>query len=231
MQIILLQDVDKVGLRGDVVSVADGFARNYLLPRRFAEQATPAKVAELRKRDALRARQEARTAEEAQQIAEVLAEAELRFDVAAGPTGRLFGSVTPTNIADEIWQAKKIRVDRRKIRLSEPIKRIGRHEVPIEIFQDVVAGVTALVVPEGGELPSEEELAAMEAEERTEELAAAEEAETSSPQEPPAEELAAAEASGPEEPPAEELQVPDDTFDRAVDVEGRPEPALQTEDE
>ena len=232
MEIILLQDVDKVGLRGDVVSVADGFARNYLLPRRYAEQATAAKVAELRKRDELRARQEARTAEEAQQIAGVLAEAELRFDVAAGPTGRLFGSVTPTNIADEVWQAKRIRVDRRKIRLSEPIKRIGRHEVPIELFQDVVVEVTALVVPEGGDLPSEEELAAMEAEERAEELAAAEAAD--GPEEPPAEEPALAAASDPEEPPAEELQVPEDAFDRATDdeieVEGEPEPAAETEE-
>ena len=216
MEIILLQDVDKVGLRGDVVSVADGFARNYLLPRRFAERATPAKVAELRKRDELRARQEARTADEAQQIAEALAQAELRFDAAAGPTGRLFGSVTPTNVADEIWRTKRIRVDRRKVRLSEPIKRIGRHTVEIELFQDVVAEVTALVVPEGGELPSEAELAALEAEERA------------------AEELAAAEAAGPEEPPAEELQVPDDAFDRATDVEAEaeaePEPAPEAEE-
>ncbi len=168
MEIILLQDVEKVGLRGDVVTVADGYARNYLIPRRYAERATEAKVNELRKRDEIRARQEARTVEEAQQIADRLAQAELRFDVPAGPTGRLFGSVTPTNIADELWGTLKVRVDRRKIELPEPLKRIGRYEVPVEVFEDVLVEVTTLVVPEGGELPPEEALAALEAQERAE---------------------------------------------------------------
>jgi large subunit ribosomal protein L9 len=172
MEIILLQDVDKVGLRGDVVNVADGFARNFLIPRRYAERATTAKVAELQKREEQRARQEARTVEQAQQIAERLATAELRFDVPAGPTGRLFGSVTPTNVADELWRTLKVRVDRRKVGLPEPLKRIGRYDVPVEIFQDVVVEVKTLVVPEGGELPPEEVLAAMEAEERAEQEAA-----------------------------------------------------------
>lgn len=225
MEIILLQDVDKVGLRGDVVSVADGFARNYLLPRRYAERATPAKVAELRKRDEQRARQEARTAEEAQQIVEVLAQAELRFDVAAGPTGRLFGSVTPTNIADEVWRTKKIRIDRRKIHLGEPIKRIGRYEVPIEVFQDVVAEVRAVVVPEGGELPSEKELAAMEAEERAElEAAEAEEAaaeEVELLEEEP-EEAAEPEAEvDPEAEPAAEAAEPEPEAEPAAEAEQR----------
>lgn len=174
MEIILLQDVEKVGLRGDVVNVADGFARNFLIPRRYAERATSAKVAELQKRDEQRARQEARTVEQAQEIAARLATAELRFDVPAGPTGRLFGSVTPTNVADELWRTLKVRVDRRKVGLPEPLKRIGRYDVPVEIFQDVVVEVKTLVVPEGGELPPEEVLAAMEAEERAEQEAAAE---------------------------------------------------------
>jgi large subunit ribosomal protein L9 len=177
MEIILLQDVDKLGLRGDVVNVADGYARNFLIPRRFAERATGAKVAEMQKRDELRARQEARTTEQAQAIAETLSKTVLRFERPAGPTGRLFGSVTPTNVADELWRTRKVRVDRRKIALEDPIKRIGRYEVPVEVFQDVVVEVKTLVVPEGGELPPEEELAALEAEERAEEAAAAAEAE------------------------------------------------------
>jgi large subunit ribosomal protein L9 len=176
MDVILLRDVDKVGLRGEVVNVSRGFMRNYLEPRRLAEWATPAKVAELEKRETVRARHEARTFEQAQEIADTLSKTELRFDVNAGPQGTLFGSVTPTDIADELWAAKKIRVDRRKIELSEPIKRIGRYTVPIEIFQDVTAEVRTLVVPEGGELPPEEELAAMEAAVRAEEEAVAEEA-------------------------------------------------------
>src|ERR687885_838188 len=182
MEVILLDDVEKLGLRGEVVNVARGYARNFLVPRRLAEQATPAKVAELRKREEQRARREAQTVEQAQAIAAELRGTELRFDVQAGPTGTLFGSVTPTDIADELWRTRKIRVDRRKIDLPDTIKRIGRYEVPIDVFQDVRVEVKTLVVPEGGELPPEEELEAM----------------------------AAAEATGPEEPPAEEQQHPED---------------------
>ena len=172
MEVILLSDVDHVGLRGDVVSVARGYARNYLLPRRLAEEATPARVAELQKRDAVRARHEAKTTDEAREIAEALSGTVLRFEVKAGPTGSLFGSVTPTNIADEIWNTKKIRIDRRKIE-SDPIKRIGRYEVPIGLFEDVRVEVKTEVIPEGGELPSEEQLAEMEAAERAEQEAEA----------------------------------------------------------
>ena len=174
MEVILLQDVEKLGLRGDVVDVARGYARNYLLPRRMAETATPARVAELQRVEAERAKHEARTAEQAQEIAELLGKTVLRFEVKAGPTGSLFGSVTPTDLADEIWRARKVRVDRRKIAI-DPIKRIGRYTVQIELFQDVEVEVKTLVVPEGGELPPEEELAALEAAEA--EAAASAEAE------------------------------------------------------
>jgi large subunit ribosomal protein L9 len=157
MEVILLSDVDKIGLRGEVVSVARGYARNYLLPRKLAEVATPGRVAEIARRDEQRARHEARTFEQGQSIAEVLGKTVLRFEVKAGPTGALFGSVTPTDIADEIWRTRKVRVDRRKIGLDEPLRRIGRYEVPIEVFTDVRVEVKTLVVPEGGELPPEEE--------------------------------------------------------------------------
>jgi large subunit ribosomal protein L9 len=177
MQIILLQDVEKLGLRGDVVDVARGYARNYLLPRRMAEVASPARVAELQRVEAERARHEARSAEQAEQIAEVLGKTVLRFEVKSGPTGSLFGSVTPSDIADEIWRTRKVRIDRRKIAM-DPIKRIGRYTVPIEVFQEVHAEVKTLVVPEGGELPPEEELAALEAAEAEAAAAAAAEAQS-----------------------------------------------------
>jgi large subunit ribosomal protein L9 len=171
MDVILLKDVDKVGLRGDVVSVARGYARNFLFPRSLAEEATQARVAELHKRESQRARHEAKTADQAQSIADTLAKTVLRFEVKAGPTGSLFGSVTPTDIADELWRTRKIRVDRRKIGVDN-IKRIGRYDVPIDVFQDVRVDVKTLVVPEGGELPSDEELEAMEAAELAERQAA-----------------------------------------------------------
>jgi large subunit ribosomal protein L9 len=220
VEVILLSDVDKVGLRGEVVDVARGYARNFLLPRHLAEPATPARVADLRKREEQRARHEARTLEQGQEIAEVLSKTVLRFDVKAGPTGALFGSVTPTDVADEIWRARKVRVDRRKIELGEPIKRIGRYEVPIEVFTDVRVDVKTLVVPEGGELPPEEELeAAREAEEAAEREAAEREA---------AEHRAAAEAlaEAQAEPEAEEKEaapeVPEDAIDRPADAAAEP---------
>jgi large subunit ribosomal protein L9 len=162
MDVILLKDVEKVGLRGDVVHVARGYARNFLFPRQLAEEATPARVAELQKRETQRARHDAKTADEAQALAKKLGGAELRFEMRSGPTGSLFGSVTPTDIVDQLWETEKVRVDRRKVRIDN-IKRIGRYQVPIDLFQDVTVEVRTLVVPEGGELPSEDELAAMEA--------------------------------------------------------------------
>jgi large subunit ribosomal protein L9 len=165
MEVILREDIDNVGLRGEVVNVARGYARNYLFPRKLAQAATPALVKELEKRQAQLARHEAATVDQAREIASTLEGAELRFDVKAGPTGSLFGSVTPTDIADEIWAKHKIRVDRRKMGI-DTIKRIGRYGVPIDLFQDVRVEVRILVVPEGGELPSDAELEAMEAEER-----------------------------------------------------------------
>jgi large subunit ribosomal protein L9 len=179
MQVILLKDVDKVGLRGEVVDVARGYARNYLLPRKLAEAASPGRLEELRRRDEIRARQEARTHDEARDIAARLEQAVIRFDVKAGPTGSLFGSVTATDVADRLWADHKIRVDRRKIELGEPVKRVGRFEVPVEVFTDVSAPVRLEVVPEGGDLAQMEELqAAAEAEEAAEaaEAAAAAEA-------------------------------------------------------
>ncbi len=162
MKVVLREDVEKLGLRGEVVDVARGYARNFLLPRRLAEPATPSRVAELEKVSARRALSEAQSFDQAQEIAQRLGQAEIRFDVKAGESGVLFGSVTQTNLADAIWEKLKVRVDRRKIELAEPLKRIGRYQVPIELFTDVTVETRVLVVPEGGELPPEEELQAME---------------------------------------------------------------------
>jgi large subunit ribosomal protein L9 len=225
MEVILRKDVDKVGLRGEVVNVARGYARNFLLPRGLADEATPARVAELRKLEERRGRQEVKTFEDAQTIGERLSKLELRFDVKAGPTGSLFGSVTPTDIADQLWDQHKVRVDRRRIG-TDAIKRIGRYQVPIELFQDVTAEVRTLVVPEGGELPPEEELEAMEAADQ-----AAVEAEAAPKEELDLDALDAADAATAARDPevssdtelepsaaevAEELQA--DEFDRAVDA-------------
>lgn len=192
MEVILLADVEKLGLRGEVVNVARGYARNYLVPRRLAEVATPGRVAELRRVEAERARHEARSAEQASEIAAVLGKTVLRFEVKAGPTGALFGSVTPTDVADEIWRTRKVRVDRRKLGM-DTLKRIGRYSIPVHVYEGVTAEVKTLVVPEGGELPSDEELAALEAAEAAAAAPAGEAA-------PAAEAPATAADGGPEHP-------------------------------
>ena len=226
MKVILRQDVDKIGLRGEVVEVARGFARNFLLPRQLAEPATPSRVAELEKVNAHRALHEAQSFEQAQEISQRLSQTELRFDVKAGDTGVLFGSVTATDVADTLWEKHKIRVDRKRIELADPIKRIGRYEIPIELFADVVVPVRTLVIPEGGELPPEiaeeppepeeaeeagpvegdaivEDVAELSDEELEAAIAAAEQPETPAPV---------------EEPVDGEEDVPEDAFDRAVDA-------------
>jgi large subunit ribosomal protein L9 len=207
MKVILRQDLDNVGLRGEVVDVARGYARNFLLPRKLAEPATPARVAEVEKVAAQRARHEAQSFEQAQEISQRVGQLELRFDVKAGETGVLFGSVTPTDIADTLWERHKVRVDRRKIELAEPIKRIGRYEIPVELFQDVTVQVRTLVVPEGGELPPEEE--------------------------PPApEEEAESAAAGAVEREAEEDRYTDEALDEAIAAAEQPErPEAEEEDQ
>ena len=212
MEVILLKDVEKVGLRGDVVSVARGYARNFLFPRSLAQEATPARVAELQKRDAVRARHDAQTVDEARALASRLEALELRFDVTAGPTGSLFGSVTATNVADRLWEQEKIRVDRRKLGL-DPIKRIGRYVIPVELFTDVTVELRIVVAPEGQELPPEEELEAVAAAEAEAEASAAAEAEAAHAAaaaaiEAAAVEAAAAAAAEPEAEPGDQPAEP-----------------------
>ena len=214
MQVILREDIEKVGLRGEVVDVAPGFARNYLLPRRLAEPASPGRVAEIEKLAARRSQHEAQSFEQAQELVRKLESGELRFDVQAGETGTLFGSVTATEIADRVWDTQRVRIDRRRLDLPESIKRIGRYEVPVELFTDVTATLRLAVVPEGGELPPEEELQTLDAEAAQEEAAAAAEAEEARAAAEAATEAAVAEAEA-------EEQAPDDS------PEGDGEPAAE----
>jgi large subunit ribosomal protein L9 len=221
MQVILLKDVDNVGLRGDVVDVARGYARNFLLPRRLAEPASPGRLEELRRRDELRARQEARTHDEAREIAARLEQTVLRFDVKAGPTGSLFGSVTATDVADRLWGEHRIRVDRRKVELGDPVKRVGRYEIPVEVFTDVSATLRLEVVPEGGDTAAmdalqaaaEAEEAAAAAEEAAAAAAAAEAVEAVEPE-------GAIEAGEPEPAPGD---VTDEAAEQPVAAETAPE--------
>jgi large subunit ribosomal protein L9 len=145
-QAILLEDVAKLGERGKVVDVSAGYLRNYLLPRQLAEPATSAsiRVAQKRQQDADRALQEAES--KARESAAVLGRTVLTISQQAGEDGRLFGSVTPQDIADAIRDARGIRIDRRKVHLDDPIRNIGTYMVVVEIADDVTAAVKTMVV-------------------------------------------------------------------------------------
>jgi large subunit ribosomal protein L9 len=147
---ILLQDVDHLGARGDVVNVSRGYLRNYLVPRRLAEEATDARIREIQRVEAVRSQQQARSVDQAQDISKTLTRTILTIPVLAGAGDRLYGSVTAADIADEIWRTRKIRVDRRKVQLEEPIKRLGTYQIDIEVFPEVTASVKTMVVPAEG---------------------------------------------------------------------------------
>jgi large subunit ribosomal protein L9 len=145
-QAILLQDVETLGEKGTVVDVSPGYLRNYLQPRKLAEPATTGsiQVAERRRDEAERAAREAE--ERAQENAGVLGRTVLTIPQQAGDDGRLFGSVTPQDIADAIRDARGIRVDRRKIHLEDPIRNTGTYMVVVEIADGVTAAVKTMVV-------------------------------------------------------------------------------------
>jgi len=150
LKAILLVDVDHLGHRGDVVSVARGYLRNYLLPRKLAESATPARIAEVDRLRSARSQQEARSVDQAQAIAKTLNRTVLSIPARSGAEGRLYGSITSADLADEIWRTRKVRVDRRKIRLDEPIKALGTYLVEIDVFPEVRAAVKTQIVEAEG---------------------------------------------------------------------------------
>jgi large subunit ribosomal protein L9 len=146
-QAILLQDVEKLGRKGDVINVAPGYLRNYLGPRRLAMVATDGIVEQMRRQEDLRRRHEAQSEEQARDIAHTLNRTVLTIKARAGVEDRLYGSVTSTDVAEAIWKARKLRVDRRKVDLDEPIKALGSYKVTVTVWSDVRATVKVMVVP------------------------------------------------------------------------------------
>ncbi len=147
MQVILKQDVEKIGRRGDIVDVSRGYVRNFLVPRGLAEMATPTRLEEVRREMADAEERNRRMAERAGEIAETLNKSVITIEARTGEDERLFGSVTAANIAEAIDRARGVRVDRRRIRLEEPIRSLGTHQVPVQIHGDVEASVKVIVVP------------------------------------------------------------------------------------
>jgi large subunit ribosomal protein L9 len=147
VQAILLQDVDGLGAAGSVVNVSRGYMRNFLQPRRLAELATPALIAEVQRREERRRAAEVRVAEQARELAALLGRTILTLKAKAGEDGRLFGSITAGDVADAIEQARGVEVDRRKITVEPPIRAVGTYVVPVELGPDLVAEVKTIVSP------------------------------------------------------------------------------------
>jgi large subunit ribosomal protein L9 len=148
VEIILLEDIEGVGIKGDLANVSPGYARNYLLPKHLAEVANPGRLDEVRRLMEERKAREVRTAEHATEVAATLNKTVITIGAHAGEGARLYGSVTTTDVADAIWDARKVKIDRHKIHLDEPIKSLGTFMVDIDVFEGVAASVKVIIVPE-----------------------------------------------------------------------------------
>ncbi len=147
-QAILLQPVDALGERGDVVDVADGYLRNFLVPRKLAQPATSASLADAKRRAEASERAAAEQSERAEENAALLRKTVLTISHQAGDDGRLFGSVTAQEIVDAVKAARGVKLDKRKVHLTEPIKATGTHMVSIEVADGVTADVKTIVTAE-----------------------------------------------------------------------------------
>lgn len=167
MKVLLVQDIDKLGQAGEVKEVAGGFGRNYLIPKGFAVLATRSQVRQAEERLRAQKKREEVARRDAQGIANQIGGKTLRFEARVGELGRLYGSVTSSDIASKIQEQIGIEVDRRKIELDEPIKRIGIYPVTIRIMGGIEAVVNVVVEAEGSE-SNQPEPAETEAETETE---------------------------------------------------------------
>jgi large subunit ribosomal protein L9 len=147
-QAILLQDVEQLGGRGEVIDVSSGYLRNYLVPRKLAQPATAASIADAERRREAAERAATEAAERAEEMAGLLRKTVLTISHQAGDDGRLFGSVTAQEIVDAVRQARGVKLDRRRVRLEEPIRTTGTHMVTVEVSEGVTAEVKTIVTPE-----------------------------------------------------------------------------------
>jgi large subunit ribosomal protein L9 len=147
-QAILLEDVDALGRRGEPIDVSPGYLRNYLIPRKLAAAATPGALEEAQRRAVAAEKAEQARSEREEQAASLLSKTVLTIYQRAGEDGKLFGSVGAKEIVDAISDARDLRIDRRKVRLEQPIREIGTHMVEIELANGAVASVKTIVTEE-----------------------------------------------------------------------------------
>lgn len=147
-QAILLEDVESLGQRGAPVDVSPGYLRNYLIPRKLAAPATPGALEEAQRRQAAAEKAEKARAEREEQAASLLSKTVLTIHERAGEDGKLFGSVGAKEIVEAIRDARDVRIDRRKVRLEQPLREIGTHMVEIELADGAVATVKTIITEE-----------------------------------------------------------------------------------
>lgn len=147
MEVILREDIEKLGTRGQVVNVSPGYARNYLLPKRLAVPATEANKKIIEQERQAHLRREAKLLSDAQELAKMMTGLTVTIAQKAGEHDQLFGSVTAKDIA-ELLEKANFSIDRKKIVLDEPIKQLGEHKVPIRLHRDVTVEITVNVVKE-----------------------------------------------------------------------------------
>ncbi|HEY4387576.1 MAG TPA: 50S ribosomal protein L9 [Ktedonobacteraceae bacterium] len=151
MKVILLQNVEGLGKAGDLKEVANGYARNYLLPRRLAAGATPSLIATRSQRIAAEQRKLEKQIEANRQLAERLSQVSLTFKARVGSQGRLYGSITSQDVASALREAENIQIDRRTLDLSEPIRSTGTFNIPVKIATGVDSKLTINVVNEAAQ--------------------------------------------------------------------------------
>ena len=147
MEVILREDIDKLGSRGEVVKVASGYARNFLIPKRLAVAATDSNKKIVEQERQAHLRKEAKQQGEAQDLAKLLNGVSVTIAQKAGENDQLFGSVTSKDVADAL-AAKNFTIDRRKIQLDEPIKQLGEYKIPVRLHKEVTAEITVVVAKE-----------------------------------------------------------------------------------
>jgi large subunit ribosomal protein L9 len=148
MEVILLQDVENLGEKGSLANVARGYARNFLIPRKLAEPATPGKIAEFQRREEEHKSRDARMSVQAEEYTATLNKTVLTLTAKAGEGDRLFGSITGADIVAAIKDARGFTIDKRKVLLEDPIKELGTFMVDVEVAEGFVASVKTIVTPE-----------------------------------------------------------------------------------
>jgi len=149
MRVILMREVKSLGRQDDVVNVAEGYARNYLFPRKLAVLANQANLAELGKRQKAEEARGEKTFEAAKDVVQQLSDTQITIEGKVGAGTKLYGSITPADIAEALEKQAQIAIDKRKIELEEPIKSLGTYDVPIRLHRDAVAHVKLEVIGEG----------------------------------------------------------------------------------